>query len=128
MDGGIHLHQLAEAGAAGTTTAMGLATTLPLPQPFGDQPAAERLGANVQAVLGQFLAGEGGSEVGVVLAVGSQDGLAKLGVGLVVGRLAAESVDDGGIAAGLQPSQDASDLSGAVIEQACRFGLRAIAA
>jgi hypothetical protein len=69
----------------------------------------------VQTVLGQFLAGEGGSEVGIVLAVGSEDGLSKLVVGLVVGRFTAQAMDDGGIAADLQASQDASDLGYPVV-------------
>ena len=38
-------------------------------------------GPTYQALLGQLLAGEGGAEVGVALAVGAQDRLAELGVG-----------------------------------------------
>ena len=52
---------------------------------------AERLGPDVQAVFGQLLAGEGGAEVGIMLAVGGEDGLSELGIGLMVGRFAAES-------------------------------------
>jgi hypothetical protein len=120
---GIHLHQLAETGAAGATTAVRFSASLPLPESFGHQPTAERLGTDVQTVLGQFLAGEGGSEVGIVLAVGSEDGLSKLVVGLVVGRFTTQAMDDGGIAADLQSSQDASDLASAFVEQPGSLGL-----
>jgi hypothetical protein len=95
---------------------------------LGHQPTAERLGSDVQTVLGQFLAGEGGSEVGIVLAVGSEDGLSKLGVGLVVGRFAAAAVDEGDIAAGLPPPPARSERSGALVEQVCSLGLAAFAA
>jgi hypothetical protein len=121
----IHLHQLAKASASGTTTTVRFPAALPLPESLRDQPTAERLGSDVQTVSGQLLAGEGRSEVGIVLAVGSEDGLAKLVVGLMVGRFTAKAVDDGGIAAGLQSSQDASDLAGTFVEQPCGLGLSA---
>src|SRR5262249_33859566 len=111
VDRGIHLHQLAEAGASGATTAVRFPASLPLPQSFGNQPATQRLGSDMQTVLGQLLAGKGGSEVGIVLSVGREDGLSELGVGLMVGRFTAEAMDEGGIAAGLESSQDASDLA-----------------
>jgi hypothetical protein len=125
---GIHLHQLAEASVARATTAVRFPASLPLPQPLGDQATAERLSTDVQALLGQFLAGESGSEVGVMPAVGSEDGLSELGVGLMVGRFGTQSVNEGGIAADLEPSQDASALSRAFIEQWCGLGLGALAA
>jgi hypothetical protein len=59
------------------------------------------------------------------LAVGGEAGLSELGVGLVVGRLTTESVDEGGDAAGLQPSPNASDLPGAFVEEPSRLGLGA---
>lgn len=68
---------------------MRFAAALPLPESLDDQPATERLSADKQALLGQLLAGEGRSEVGVVLAVGGKDSLAELGVGLMIGRFAA---------------------------------------
>jgi hypothetical protein len=75
VDRGIHLHQLAEAVASGATTAARFPASLPLPQSFGHQPTAERLGTDVQTLFRQLLAGEGGSEVGIVLALGSENGL-----------------------------------------------------
>jgi hypothetical protein len=111
VDRGVHRHQLAEAGAAGPAAAVLLAPPPRLPQALGQQPATQGVGANLQAALGQLLGGEGGAEVGEVLAVDLQDA-AELGVEAVVGGPAAQAVDQGGIAALAQAVQESADLSG----------------
>jgi predicted RNA binding protein YcfA (HicA-like mRNA interferase family) len=100
-------------GAGGTAAAMMLATALTLPQPFGDEPAAERLGADVQPFPGQLLAGEGRSKVGVALPVDGENGQAEVGVRLMVGRPAAQTVNEGLISVGLEALLNASDLADA---------------
>jgi hypothetical protein len=128
VDRGVHLHQFAEAGTTLSAAAMGIATALTLPQSLGDQPTTKRLGADVPAFLSQLFAGEGRSKVGIALAVSREDGLAELGVGLVVGGLAPQAVDEGLISAGLKSSLEASDLADAFVEQPCGLGLGAFAA
>jgi hypothetical protein len=76
VDRGVHLHQLAEAGAARPAAAVLFASPLGPPESFGHQPAPQGVGGDPQAAFGQLLGGEGGAEVGVVLAVGSQDAAA----------------------------------------------------
>jgi hypothetical protein len=102
VDRRVHLHQLAETLPAGPTTAVGVAAPPALPQPRGQQPAPQRLRADGQALLGQLLAGEGGAEVGELPAIGGQDGLAPGGVEPAVGGPAAQAVDQGGVAVGLE--------------------------
>lgn len=81
---------------------MRLAAALTLPQSLGDEPAPQGLGADLDPFLLEFLGGEGGAEALVAVASGFQ-GFAPQGVvRLVVGRLAAQAVDDGPVAAGLE--------------------------
>ena len=63
MDGGVHLHQLTEAGAARPAAAVLLAAALRLPEAFGHQPAPQGIGSNFQPAFGQFLGGFNRSEV-----------------------------------------------------------------
>jgi len=128
VDRGVHVHQFAEARPARTAAAMRLAAALTLPHPFGDEPAAERLGADAQPFGGQLLAGEGRSKVGVALPVGGDNGLAEVGVRLMVGRPAAQSVNEGLISVGLESSLNASDLADAFVEESSRLRLAAFAA
>src|SRR5262249_32679914 len=70
--GAAHLDHLAKPGTPRPAAAVRFATALTLPQPGGQQPATQGLGADRQPLLGQLRAGEGGAEVGVTLAVGCQ--------------------------------------------------------
>src|SRR5204863_59569 len=73
VDAGIHLDQLAEAVAARPAAAAGIAAAFFAPEAFVDEPAAEGLGAELQAVeLKHLLAGEGGAEVLAAGAAGLQ--------------------------------------------------------
>jgi hypothetical protein len=71
MDGGVHLDQLTETGAACPASAVGVAALAWLPESFLNEPATERLPAEVQPVFGQFLAGESWAEVVEVSTVGT---------------------------------------------------------
>jgi hypothetical protein len=128
MLGGADLHQLAEAGPARPAAAVRVAAALPLPQPLGDQPAAQRLRADRPPLAGQLLGGERGAEVRVAAAVRGQHGPAEARVGLVVGGLASQPVAEGAVALGLQLPLEASDLAGAQAEQARGLGLSPLAA
>ena len=92
------------------------------------EPAAEGLRADVQAVVVQLLAGEGGPKVGVALPVGTQDSPFEGRIGLVVGGAAAQAVDESGIAAGLELALQASHLAYGEVKQAGRLGLSSFVA
>jgi len=66
VNGGIHLHQLAEALPTRSPAAVRVAAASAFPESLRDQPAAQRLGTDNQPLFFQLLAGEGGAEVGVV--------------------------------------------------------------
>src|SRR5205823_6116429 len=104
--------QLAEAGAARPAAAMGVVAASALPQPLLDEPAAQRLRADRQALLGELLAGEGGAEVGAAAAVGCQHLAAEGRVEAVVGRSAPEAMDQGLIPVGLELALEAADVAG----------------
>jgi len=88
-----------------------IAPSLGLPEAFSEQPAPEGIGGNLQAAFAQLLGGEGGAEVVIVLAVDLQDTAAELGILAVVGGLAAQAVNEGGIAALLQALQKSAQVS-----------------
>jgi hypothetical protein len=123
MDRSIHLDQLAEAGAAWSSAAMRIASPLPLPESFLDEPAAKRLRKNVPALLGQLFAGEGGAEVGVALSGGLENLLPLFGIGAMIGRLATQFVGEGLVALSPQAALQASDVADGEAEQACGFRL-----
>ena len=79
---------------------------------FGEQPASEGIGRHLQTAFGEFLGGERRAKVGIVLAVELQDTAAELGSFAVVGRVATQTVDEGGIATVLQALQESADVSG----------------
>jgi hypothetical protein len=95
----------------------------PLPQALGEQPAAERLGKDAQALLGQLLAGEGGAEVGVAPAVGLQNLVPVGGVGAVIGGPAAQAVNEGLIAVGFEAALEAANMASRKAEQSCGLGV-----
>jgi hypothetical protein len=125
VDRGIALDEFAEAGAAGPAGAVLFAAAATLPEALGEEPAAEGLGADLQALKGELLGGEGGAEVRVTQAVGVEDGAFEGGVELVVGGLAAKAVDEGRIAVGLELGEEAADLAGALVEEAGSLDLGA---
>ena len=86
VDRGIQLDQLPEAGPPRSAAAVRVAAPASLPQALGEQPAAQRLRPDVQALGGQLLAGEGGAAVGEALVVRRQHLLAQLGLEAAVGR------------------------------------------
>ena len=98
-----------------------------LPESCGQQPAAERLGTDVQTFIGEFLASQRGTEIGVACLVSFENLLAKGRVVLVVGGFAPQPVDQSGIATGLELLLDASDLAGTESEESGRLGLGAVA-
>src|SRR5207253_2008837 len=118
----------AEAGSARSAAAVRVATASALPQASLDEPAAERLGTDHQALAGELLAGEGGPEIGVAAAVGREHRAFALLGGLVVGGATTQAVDDGGIATGLEFALQASDLADRTVEQSRGLGLGAFAA
>jgi hypothetical protein len=118
VDRRVHLHQFAEAGAARPATPVLFAAALGLPEALGQQPAPQCIRGDLQAPFGQFLGGEGGAEIVEVLAVDLQDAAAELGILAVVGGLAAQAVDQSGIAALLQALQQSAQVSGGEAQQA----------
>jgi hypothetical protein len=106
---------------------VGLTAALPLPQAGLHEPASERLGADVQVHLGEFLAGEGGAEVGEVQPIGEKDLSLEFGVRLVVGWPAAQGVDNGGVTTSLEFALEAADLADGQFEQSGCLGLGAFA-
>jgi len=81
----------------------------------------------VQPLLGQLLAGEGGAEIGVACAVGLQHRVPMGGVGAVIRGLAAQTMDEGLIAARFEAALQASDVSRALVEQSRRLDLGSFA-
>jgi len=106
---------------------MGIAVPSSLPESCVQQPATERLDTDVQTLGGEFLAGQGGTEVGVTGSVGLENLPTQLSVELVVGGLVPQPVDEGGIAAGLELALDASDLADASLEEPGGLGLGSLA-
>jgi hypothetical protein len=98
-----------------------------LPQPLGQEPATECLGTDVKALGGQFLGRQCGTEVGVAGAVGLENLPAEGGIMSVIGGLAPQAVDQGGITARPELVLDASDLAGTESEESGRFGLGPLA-
>jgi hypothetical protein len=106
---------------------MGVAVPSPLPESLGQEPAAEGLDADMQPLPGELLAGQRGTEVRVTGSVGLEDLPTQGGVALVVGGLASQAVDQGGVATGLELALDASDLSDAPLEESGGLGLGPLA-
>jgi hypothetical protein len=123
VDRCVHLHQLTKATATRSPTAVRVASSLGFPQPFSQQPSPQRFDANVQLLLGEFLARQSGTEIRIPRPIGFEDLLAKGGLVLVVGRLASQTVDECGIAIRFQFALDASDLTDASLEQSRSFDL-----
>src|SRR6202011_1729120 len=90
-----------------------------------EEPAAQRLDGNLQAILGQFLLGQGGAEVGVLGGVGGQDGGLKFGVGSVVGGTTTQAVDQAVVAVLLEFIQETADVARGEMEQTSGLGLGA---
>lgn len=114
VNAGIQLHQLAEAGPTGPARAVRFAVALSLPQPLIEQPAAKGFRANLQAVFGlELFRGKGRTEVPIVAGVGVENRLAESLVGAVIGRLAAQAVNDDPVALVFESHNDAANLADA---------------
>jgi hypothetical protein len=100
-----------------------IAASLPFPQPFNQQPSPQRLDANVQFLLSEFLARQSGAEIRIPRPICFEDLLAKGGLVLVVGGLASQAVDECGIAVVFEFALNASNLADASFEQPRGFGL-----
>jgi hypothetical protein len=94
-----------------------VATALALPEALGEQPAAQGIGGHLQAAFGELLGGEGGAEVGVVLAVELQDTATELGILAVVGGVATQAMDEGGVTLVPEAVQQATQVPGGELEQ-----------
>jgi hypothetical protein len=106
---------------------MRVASTSSLPESRIQKPSSECFDTDFEPFLGQFLAGEGRSKVAIASLVSPQDLGLELGIVLVVGWLAPQSVNNGRVASLFEFALDASDLSDAEFEQSCGFGLRSLA-
>jgi hypothetical protein len=106
---------------------MGITLATTLPESFRKEPSPQCLDTNRQSFLGQLLASQCRSEVGITPLVGPQDFGFEAGIVLVVGGFAPQPVNDGGIAVCLELLLDASNLSDGELEQSRGFGLRAFA-
>jgi hypothetical protein len=93
------------------------------PESLGQQPLPQRLDADGEPFLRELLTGQCGSEVGVPCPVGLEDSRSECGFALVVGGLAPQSVNQGGIALGFEFALDASDLTDGELEESGGFGL-----
>ena len=112
VDRGVHLLPFAETGASSPSAAVLIAPPLWLPGAFDGQPAPQGIGGHLRAAFGQLLGGEGGAEVGIVLAVDSKDTAAELGIQAAVGGLATQAMGEGRIAASLHAEQESVRVEG----------------
>src|SRR5262249_13259667 len=82
-----------------------------------EEPAAERLGIDHEALGNALRAREGGPKIAVAAAVGREHRAFVLLRSLVVGRAAPQAVDDGGIATGLEFALQASNRAHRTVAQ-----------
>jgi hypothetical protein len=95
-----------------------------LPQALGDEPAAQGFHTDLEAALGELLAGQGGTKVVEVATILVEDATTKVGLVPAIGGAAAQAMDDGFIAFDLEASQEASHMPRGEAEQSGGLGLR----